>query len=279
VTKFEGVSLVKKNLAVLSVLMIFTLSCSFLNNLVRPVPTATATMVPGPTITPMPSMTSTPANTATPTCKSTPDATDTMFPGARITWYDDFECAQLNYGWGIGNTNPTLTAVVSGSVVTVHADEVKDVFDGLSRTNQNTGDNSGILMLFRIQEGTSANLFINTGMWETSDYRRWGLDIGNTSFQKTLWEGWDGQGWKWLSENFPTKLLQPGKWYYLFIRLGDAGQVTMKVWDKDDPSRHADFQRNMGSTWAKRKWVSMFQVYKGTLEIDEYQEMIFEAGN
>ena len=80
-----------------------------------------------------------------------------------------------------------------------------------------------------------------------------------------------------MSGDFPAKVLRPGAWYYLLIRLGDAGQVTMKIWERDNQANHADFQRGMGSHWMGLRWVSMIQVYRGTLEIDHYWEMEFDG--
>ena len=82
-----------------------------------------------------------------------------------------------------------------------------------------------------------------------------------------------------MSGYFPENVLRPDAWYYLFIRLGDAGQVTMKVWEKDRPENHADFQRTMNSSWIGRRWWSLFQVYDGTLQIDRYWEAAFVGNN
>ncbi len=281
----------KPRMATLSALMILTLACSFTDQLIHPAPAATATETathtgrPAPTATVTPTLepSLTPPPSATNVCPPRPNSAETLasvqkktaelVPGARTVWYDDFICGDYRYGWGTANTNPTMSITVSGGILTITAKEVKDVYDGLGRTELNLGDNSGMLMLFRTQEGLSANLYINTGTWLTADFRRWGLDINTTSLQKTIWEGWEGTGW--LSGDFPAKVLRPGAWYYLEIRLGDAGQVSMKIWERDNPANHADFQRGMGSRWERLRWLTMIQVYRGTLEIDKYWEMAF----
>ncbi|MGB7537491.1 MAG: hypothetical protein WBM17_03025, partial [Anaerolineales bacterium] len=88
-----------------------------------------------------------------------------------------------------------------------------------------------------------------------------------------FWSGWEGT--TWMSGYVPANVYKPNLWYYLLIRLGDAGQVTMKVWEKDHPENHGDFQRTMNASWIGRRWWSLFQVYDGTIQIDRYWEAAF----
>jgi hypothetical protein len=282
----------KRGLALLFTPMILALACSSPNPMIHRAPTATmtetatltGTPAPTATITPTREPTLTPPPAATDVCPPRPDSAETLasiqkktaelVPGTRAIWYDDFLCEDFSYGWGTAHTNPTMAIDVSGGFLTITAKEVKDVYDGIGRTEWNLGNNSGMLMLFRIQAGISANLYINTGTWQTPDFRRWGLDINPTSLQETIWEGWEGTGW--LSGYFPAKVLRPGAWYYLLIRLGDAGQVTMKIWERDNPANHADFMRGMGPKWSGLRWLTMLQVYRGTLEMDKYWEMALD---
>jgi hypothetical protein len=80
-----------------------------------------------------------------------------------------------------------------------------------------------------------------------------------------------------MSGDVPAKVLRLGARYYLLIRLGDAGQAMMKIWERDNLANHADFQRGIGSKWKGLPWLLMFQVYRETLEIDHYWEMAFDG--
>jgi hypothetical protein len=133
--------------------------------------------------------------------------------------------------------------------------------------------------LFRYQAKTTAHLFFQTGNWQTSDYRRWGLSFGElnvvSQHGEGFWEGWHGVNE--LHSYFPGKVLRPNEWYYLLVRMGKSGQVIMKVWKKDDPTNRADFQQGMPSNWIGHRWQFVVQVYDGTVEMDEYQELSFDT--
>jgi len=66
-------------------------------------------------------------------------------------------------------------------------------------------------------------------------------------------------------------------WYYSLGKVDKSGQVTMKIWEKESPTNHADFQKVMQSNWIGHRWQFLVQVYDGTVEMDEYQELSFDA--
>ena len=278
----------KRGLLCLCILAAMVLACSASDQLIHPpqnatesaqltaadtaAPTGTASPTTGPTSTPRPTA-CVPSPAMPAALQSAQTEADSLIPGAKAIWYDDFICDELSYGWATGYVNPTLTATVSGGIVTIAAKEIPDAWDGLSRTATNLGDNKGMLVSFRYQENSLINLFIITGDWQRPNARRWGLDAIGTASPGPSWQGWEGTNW--MGVDFPAKALRPGTWYYLLIRLGNAGQVTMKVWQKDNLENHADFQRNMGPNWTGRNWNPLLQVYKGMLELDEYWELAF----
>ena len=245
------------------------------------IPTATKTSTPFPTNTPLP--------TATPFCPPHPDSQTTinsvqektaaLVPGARVTWYDDFICEDLSYGWGPGGfANPTAKVSVSNGVMTFSAQKVEGVWDAIGRPDS-MGDQKGFLLLFRYQDDTNVNIFFCTGTWWTPDYKRWGVTFTDAS-DRSWWNGWQGSqnlNYSQRKLQIPRKVLEPNKWYYLLEKLGNNGQVTMKIWEKDDPSNHADFQTEMPSSWTGHQWVVLIQIYEGTVEIDEYQELTFDT--
>ena len=244
-------------------------------------PTATETSSPFPTNTPLP--------TATPFCPPHPDSQTTinsvqektaaLVPGARVTWYDDFICEDLSYGWGDGRfVNPTAKISASNGVMTFSAQKVEGVWDAIGRPNS-MGDQKGFLILFRYQDNTNVNIFFCTGTWLKSDYKRWGVTFTDAS-DRSWWNGWQGSqslNYSQRKLQLPRKVLEPNKWYYLLEKLGNNGQVTMKIWEKDNPSNHADFQTEMPSSWTGHQWVVLIQIYEGTVEIDEYQELTFDT--
>jgi hypothetical protein len=278
---------------VLGAMLTVILACSSVEKIIPPAPTES----PAPQETDVPQATATEYPTDRPTARPFPTATptppcvpaigsdamrtvqkevDALLPGATVVWYDDFLCSDWNYGWGVGYQNPNTSVSISDGVLTFRTKAVKDVWDGIGRTEWNIQDRTGILVLFRSEEKTSANLFIHTGTWQTSDFRRWGFEIRLAESRKAIWSGFEGTDW--IDGGSPAAGVSPDIWYYLFIGLGDAGQVTMKVWEKDQPEKHSDFYRVMGSSWTGRRWRSLFQVYDGAIQLDRYMEVAFVGG-
>ncbi|HNN12721.1 MAG TPA: hypothetical protein PKL78_04130 [Anaerolineales bacterium] len=260
-------------------MILFLVSCTS-----TPPQTPTTTPVLLGTYTPTLAPTATPTNTLQPTataCVTEPnsvstlnsvqDKTSALIPNATAIWYEDFHCNEISSGWGVAHAGPTTNISVANGVITISVQKVEGKWEGISPGSNSLEDNKGMLVLFKYTADTLANLFISTGEWQTPNYRRWGLTTDNSS---RMWVGWEGS--HWLSSYFPPEVLRPETWFYLTISLGDDGQVTMKIWEKDDPNNHTDFQKRMPDSWKGRNWLSLFQLYEGTLEIDEYLEFSFE---
>ncbi|MBN2084937.1 MAG: hypothetical protein JW748_06895 [Anaerolineales bacterium] len=241
-----------------------------------PEPAAMGTAERKPTATPSPTFSPTAPcvlRTGSGGLQTIQDDVDGLVPGATVVWFDDFACGTLDPGWGTGGANPTMQISVAGGVVKIHAREYKDVWEGLGRTEPSLRDGMGYLVLFRFENGTTGNLALFTGVWQTPSNRSWMLAIKYETAQIAVWEGWEGTAW--MSNNFPYSMLRSGEWYYLLLRLGNAGELSARVWEKDRPDNQTEFRRNMKQGWAGLDWTALFQVYKGTIEIDRYLEVSF----
>jgi hypothetical protein len=230
-----------------------------------------------------PTVTRRPSATPTPPCvpplgsdamRDVQEEADSLIPGGTVIWYDDFICNDLSYGWGVGSINPNTTVTVSDGVMTFSTRETQDIWDGINRMEMSIQDGSGILVLFRFWNQTSANFFISTGTWWESDYRRWGFEIQKEPSLAGTWVGWAGIT-GFTNGYVPTKILVPQNWYYLLIRLEETGRVTMKLWDKEQPGNNAEFHQILDSSWTGHRWGTLFQVYDGTIQIDRYWEAAF----
>ncbi len=272
----------------ISLLLAAGLACSMTGRLL-PQPGAEATPTQSPaeltsteTSSPTPTATRRPSATPTPPCvpplgsdamRTVQDEADALITGGEVIWYDDFLCSDLGYGWGVGYQNPNTKVTVADGMLTFRTREAKNVWDGIGRTEWNIQDRTGYLLLFRSVEKTSANFFLASGTWQTPDFRRWGFEIRLAESRTAIWSGFEGVNW--IDGGSPALAFQPDVWYYLFIRLGESGQVTMKLWEKDRTERHADFYRVMGSSWTGRRWMVLFQIYDGTVQLDRYWEAAF----
>jgi hypothetical protein len=243
----------------------------------QPLPSSTSTSAPPtqistPSFTPQPQPTSCLiASDSVSAIKSVPYQTIDLIPNAKVIWYNDFNCSEQSNTWGDVYVNPTTKISVSNSILTISTQKVENLWEGIGLGSNSLGDKKGMLMLFQYQAGTNVNLFVSGGDWQTPNYRRWGLTIVN---HRAWWDGWEGS--IYVGSDFPPDVLRPDTPYYLMIGLNDSGNITMKVWEKDNPNNHADFQKKMPSTWIGLPWASLLQLYEGTVEVDEYLEFSFE---
>jgi hypothetical protein len=267
---------------------IAVLSCSLTNSIfpgriaATTMPAAAATAAASERQTPDPTVTRRPTASPTPLCvpalgseamKVVQSEADVLIPGGAVIWFDDFLCGDLSYGWGTGDSNPTMKITVSDSIVTITARKYGEIWEGLSRAGSTLQDQTGYLVLFRSTGGTTGNLALVTGDWQTPSNRSWMLSIRSESSQWADWEGWEGT--EWMNGPFPYSMLRPGAWYYYLIQLEKGGKITAMVWEKDRPENRTEFHRTFGSKWEGLKWSTLFQVYEGTIELDRYWEAAF----
>jgi hypothetical protein len=241
----------------------------------------TATQSYTATLTPLPTFTRQP--TTTDVCPTQPGSANTvanvqerieaLVPGARVVWYDDFICHDYSYGWWTPNTNPTSLITISDSILTIQAERIPDTAGALIRNSKDIYDNNGVLVLFRYEKGSSVNLLIDAGEWLESSYRGWGLAVNGDNYGNNFWIRWTG---KYLTPtDFPVNILKPDSWYYLLIRLGKNGDVTMRVWNKNRQTQNTEFHLALGKDWVGKYWKAGFQVPGGKLDVDEYIQLIF----
>ena len=233
------------------------------------------------TNTPPPGLTLIAAPTETAGCYPEPDSAAarqagqtriaTLLPGAAVLWYDGFGCTELSDGWRAEQVHPTTQISIQDSLLTVRAQKVDQVWDGLSRSDSNLVADQGILVLFQYEAGTTAPLFIYAGNWQTDSYLRVGLIINKDV--ENAWQVW--QGFAFLSTPIDASLLRPDTPYYLMIRLSRDGQVIMWLWERDNPSNRASYQDRLPGLGASRPWTFQFQLQEGAIKIDEYFEFSF----
>jgi hypothetical protein len=267
----------KRGLAALFALAILLPACSPLEeypSITDAHPAATSTVAPVETGAGAGDATCPPAAELGAIPDSVQGMTAGLVPGMIPVWYEDFGCIASGNNWRWGDSNPSLDVLASGGVVTIAARENAGGWDSFLRPVDSLGDGKGMLVLFRYRGEIIANLYIQSGNWQQPEYRRWGLALRSGVSGSAVWEGWEGANM--MTEAFPEIGLQPDTWYYLLIQLGDAGQVGMKIWQKEGLAPVAELERDMGSGWQGLAWSSRFQVYRGALELDEYQEFAKE---
>jgi hypothetical protein len=198
---------------------------------------------------------------------------EALIPGGNVIWFDDFLCADWSYGWGSGGENPRMQITVSDGVATIRTERYDEIWEGLSRTNSVLREGTGYLVLFRYEDGTTGNLALASGRWQTPSNRSWMLALKFEQRQWATWEGWEGTDW--MSSPYPYSMLRADAWFYLQMHFEEGGRLSAKVWEKDRLENQAEFHRNFGSNWAELPWTTLFQVYEGAVSLDRYWEIKF----
>jgi hypothetical protein len=199
-----------------------------------------------------------------------------VLPGADVVWFDDFHCYKLDDGWGHGHDNPDLEVFTDHGVVVIRAEKYDEVWDGLGRMESGIRDGMGFLVLYRFREGTTGNLTMVTGTWQTPSNHSWMLALRYDAMQIAQWEGWEGTSW--MEEEFRDGVLRPDVWFHLLIGMEGDGRLVSRIWEKDSPEHSVESGRLMDSGWVGRSWAGLFQVYEGTMELDWYMEVAFAYG-
>lgn len=202
-----------------------------------------------------------------------------MVPGAKVIWYDSFECSDLSYGWNIRRSGLGTIIKVSNGMVRISAQKADDVWvDGIYRATRSIQDGQGVLVLFRYETGVVGYpMFIEVGEHKKSNYRGWGLMISDDptdAYPGQRWDGWEGI--PYVGEPLATTL-RPGEWHYLLMQLGKNGELICRVWERNDPSRQTELRKVRNANWIGLQWRPHVTVHSGVVEIDEYQELEFAS--
>jgi hypothetical protein len=264
-----------RSLALLALMALLLTGCTFPLENVVPIATSTIPASPAPALSAAP--------TEIETCFTEFDSAvalqfaqariATLLPGTQVTWYDSFGCTELGDDWTVGHANPTSQISVVDGLLTMRSQKVAQDWDSVGRSTANLVADQGMLIQFQFEAGTTAPLFIYVGDWQTENYLRAGLTINKDV--ENVWQIWEG--FAFLSFPVASNVLRPDTPFYLMVELSNDGQVTMRVWERDNPNNQAVYQDRMPGLWVGRRWASMFQLQEGAIKIDEYFE--YSLGN
>lgn len=208
--------------------------------------------------------------TATPSMTLTLRPTNTPFPasellnGVQVTFRDDFEGDNLSWRWGVWSTRPKLE---EGQLIINGTGNW-----GYAVTRQAIEANEGILILFQVTQGTSVNLTLAKGEWESSGYRTWTL--GNAF---GFWDVVTNYGVRGSTAvSYARPILFTNTWYYLLHRIGNDGRFHTYVWPQYNPSRFvASVSTIPPTTGYDGRWEFLLQPHSGTVKVELYEELLF----
>jgi serine/threonine protein kinase len=133
-------------------------------------------------------------------------------------------------------------------------------------------ENQVVNITFKHSPNSEYEIYVQTGQWDTSYARRWGIYGNSDSFTPNVYEGSEYiAADDWLKGNL---VFQSNHWYTLSLRIGQEGEFAARIWDRDDPTQFLAMRQNLGFKWAGKHWFAHMAVNKGNLDVDSYQELI-----
>jgi len=220
-------------------------------------------------LTRLASITDTPSPTTTPTL--TPTLTPTFTPMAKdmpiveeiiqeenFDSLDDFNF-EINGNFDFKNGIMVLEDPLNSG--DVWADGSASIFSTFSIVPDH-----GYVLLFQALPETEYLITFERGPFGDPSFRAfwiWSFDTYSI---------WDGRG---AIINRETKIdFKYDTWYFLLMRVKSEG-VEAKLWAKDNPEMIDTIEVKTGEEWIKDDLRLVVHAVEGTVEIDEFQEVVF----
>jgi hypothetical protein len=134
----------------------------------------------------------------------------------------------------------------------------------------NLADGEGVLLEYRCAPSSEAEIYLQSGDWNTKGMRRWGLYCEDPipssdifyDYSLSIPLSWTG--------NLNTR---SGSWYAVLLKIGGAKEFYGRVWDPAKPQYYREMRSALGKDWAGLKWWFAMHVNHGEIDIANYQEV------
>jgi serine/threonine protein kinase len=251
-------------LAVITILIIggFWANSQRIAQVSPPQPSLTTLMLTTPTVAA--TETETPANTpVASTMIPAPDRPSEYLNDVQVLYIDTFD-DPLGSGWNI------YAGAVENGVMEIISD--KD-WIGASRDRE-FGEYEGVVIDFNYSTNSLSEIYVDRGVWDTDQYRRFGVYIGSDSAGLNKYDGKNDQGGTNLSGNLTLK---PDTAYSLLIAILPNGELLEVIWDPAGPSESLLHREKLDETWAGLTWTLWIGVNQGTIQFDNFKEISFSS--
>ncbi|MEJ5310984.1 MAG: carbohydrate binding domain-containing protein, partial [Anaerolineae bacterium] len=182
---------------------------------------------------------------------------------ALIDWNDTFSDGQLT-GWGYGGTVGESGGTMNITGNGTWGNYINKALSGGVNVAQ------GVSFDVKYDPGTTTStLYLSTGTWDQTDYRRWGVTFQNGQIYADRYIG--------VSTNRVATLLFPFQtnvWYRVVLKIGRDGQLIAAVWERDNPAMRT-VTKIMLTEFANRDWKFFAHVHTGIGRLDNYDELMF----
>jgi endonuclease/exonuclease/phosphatase family metal-dependent hydrolase len=131
----------------------------------------------------------------------------------------------------------------------------------------------GMMLRFQAIKESEFEIYFDSGIWETDDYRRIGIHVGDNRVQSIVWQGLLGKRIEKLSEELD---LVPGRWYALGLAIGKSGEILVQASDPGKPQTY-QYRMPLNENWVGRDWLFRIGANRGKLLIDNLAEISFDG--
>ena len=231
----------------------------------QPISTPTvSTSAPLTTPTAVTIETQTPVNTVVPTITiPAPDRLSEYLNDVQILSMDTFD-DPVGSGWNID----------AGKIENGVMELVGNADWSFSYWTGEFGANEGIVIDFNYSTNSLSEIFLEYGIWNTDEYKRFGAYIGGGQATLDEYRGKEDKdyGGAILSGNLE---LQPGRTYSLLIAILPNGEFLEVIWDPSNPSETLSYREKIDETWTGLTWTIWIGVNQGTIQFDNFNQIRF----
>ena len=222
--------------------------------------TVTATTPTNPvTVSPTTANTLVPSTTMVPA----PDRLSEYLNDVQVLYINTFD-DPLGSGWNI------YAGAVENGVMEIISD--KD-WIGASRDRE-FGEHEGVVIDFNYSMNSLSEIYVDRGVWDTDQYRRFGVYVGVGQAGTNVYAGRTDGGGSSLSGNLT---LQAGTTYKLLIAILPNGEFLEAIWNPSDPTETLFHREKFDESWAGLTWSLWIGVNQGTLQLDNFNELSFSS--
>ena len=179
-------------------------------------------------------------------------------------WSDTFSDGQLS-GWGyagsVSESGGTINITGSGTwnnYISKALPSGVGVVQGAQGVSVDVKYDPGTII---------STLYLSTGTWDQSNYRRWGVTVQNGNIYLDRYVG--------AAATRVTALLFPVKtnvWYRVCLSIGRDGKLIAAVWEHNNPTVRS-VVKLMLNEFSNRDWSFFAQMHTGVGRLDNYDEL------
>jgi len=217
------------------------------------------------TSTPAASITHTPANTPIPPSATIPVSNNPLESqnDVQVLYMDTFD-DPLGSEWNI------YAGTIENGVMEIIGNEN---WNGASR-NGEFGENQGVVIDFNYSTDSLSEIFVEHDVWNTDQYRRFGVYIGSNQAQVNEYDGKNDHGGANL---FGNLTLKPDRTYSLLIAILPNRELLEVIWDPSNASETLSYREKFDETWAGLTWTLWIGVNQGIIQFDNFNEIRFSG--